>query len=238
MDLSERPRVLKHQVVRSRLEELLEDLVEVDPFPAECELAESFSVSRETIRQALRELLLDGRIERRRRMTVVAGPKILQPLSIDSYTEAARERGMEAGRFLVGWTHMTADAWLAERLALSVGDPVLQLERVFTTAGVRIGLDTTRLPAHRYPDLEPDFEVSSSLYAEFARRGINFGRTEDTIETALPDAREAALLHVDARTPMFVLKRQSYDEHGVLIEFRRSLYRGDRMAFTQTMYPD
>ncbi len=57
IDLSERPRVLKHQVVRSRLEELLEDLVEVDPFPAECELAESFSVSRETIRQALRELL-------------------------------------------------------------------------------------------------------------------------------------------------------------------------------------
>lgn len=130
MDLFERPRVLKHQVVRSRLEGLLEDLVEGDPFPAERALAEAFSVSRETIRQALRELLLDGRI--------------------------------------------------------------------ITTAGVRIGLDTTRLPAHRYPDLEPNFEVSSSLYAEFARRGINFGRTEDTMETTLPDAREAALLHVDA----------------------------------------
>lgn len=57
MDLFERPRVLKHQVVRSRLEGLLEDLVEGDPFPAERELAEAFSVSRETIRQALRELL-------------------------------------------------------------------------------------------------------------------------------------------------------------------------------------
>ncbi|GAC52036.1 hypothetical protein GOAMI_07_00400 [Gordonia amicalis NBRC 100051 = JCM 11271] len=79
--------------------------------------------------------------------------------------------------------------------------------------------------------------MSSSLYAEFARRGINFGRTEDTIETTLPDAREA-LLHIDARTPMFVLKRQSYDDQGVPIDFRRSLYRGDRMAFTQTMYPD
>ncbi|GAC00455.1 putative GntR family transcriptional regulator [Gordonia namibiensis NBRC 108229] len=238
MALSEQPRVLKHQVVRSRLEESLEDLVEGDPFPAERELAETFSVSRETIRQALRELLLDGRIERRGRMTVVAGPKILQPLSIGSYTEAARERGMEASRFLVGWSHLTADARLADRLGLAVNDPVLQLERVFTTAGVRVGLERTRLPAHRYPGLEADFDVCSSLYAEFGRRGIIFGRTEDTIETTLPDAREAALLHVDARTPMFLLRRLSYDDEGVPIEYRRSLYRGDRMAFTQTMYPD
>jgi len=238
MTLSEQPRVLKHQVVRSRLEELLDDLVEGDPFPAERELAESFSVSRETIRQALRELLLDGRIERRGRMTVVAGPKIRQPLSIGSYTEAARERGMETSRILVGWTNLSADAVLAEHLAIAVGDPVIQLERVFTTDKVRVALERTRLPAFRYPDLERDFEVTSSLYAEFRRRGVRFGRTEDTIETTLPDAREAALLNVDARTPMFLLNRLSYDKDDVPIEYRRSLYRGDRMAFTQTMYAD
>ncbi|MGW0036788.1 GntR family transcriptional regulator [Gordonia sp. NPDC003376] len=238
MSLSEQPRVLKHQVVRSQLEELLEDLVEGDPFPAERDLAESFSVSRETVRQALRELLVDGKIERRGRMTVVAGPKILQPLSMGSYTEAARERGMEARRILVGWTPMTADAALANHLEIAVGDPVIQLERVFTTGNVRVGLERTRLPAYRYPGLEEGFEVTSSLYAEFGRRGVRFGRTEDNIEATLPDAREAALLHVDARTPMFLFNRLSYDVDNVPIEQRRSLYRGDRMTFTQTMFSD
>ncbi|MBJ7466632.1 MAG: GntR family transcriptional regulator [Mycolicibacterium sp.] len=232
---SAQPRVLKHQVVRAQLDRLLDGLQVGDPFPAEREIADMFDVARETVRQAVRELLLAGRVERRGRTTVVAAPKLLQPLGMGSYTEAARDEGHSVDRFLVGWTTFDADEALAGVLHVEVGAPILQLERVFTTDGVRVGLETSKLPAHRYPDLRETFDYRTSLYAEIRSRGVAFGRTVDTIDTALPDARESALLTVDARTPMFLLNRVSYDQHGVPIEQRRSLYRGDRMTFTITM---
>lgn len=232
---SAEPRVLKHQVVRAQLERLLDDLEVGDPFPAEREIAERFDVARETVRQALRELLLAGRIERRGRTTIVARPKILQPLSMGSYTEAAKEQGRSGGRILVGWSDLIADDILAAQLAIKVGAPILQLERVLTTDGIRVGLETTKLPAFRYPGLRETFDYRDSLYAEIRSRGIHFARTVDTIETALPDSRESALLTVDSRTPMFLLNRVSYDQDGIPIEQRRSLYRGDRMTFTAVM---
>ncbi len=230
------PRVLKHQVVRAKLDHLLDELDVGDPFLAEREIAERFDVSRETVRQALRELLLAGRVERRGRTTVVASPKILQPLAMGSYTEAAKQQGHSVGRILIGWTALRADDVLAAQLAIDVGAPIVQLERVFATDGVRVGLETTRLPADRYPGLRETFDYTQSLYAEIRSRGITFERTVDTIETALPDSRESTLLTVDIRTPMFLLNRVSYDQDGVPIEKRRSLYRGDRMTFTAVMH--
>lgn len=229
------PRVLKHQIVRRNLDALLDDLSPGDPFPSERDLAEQHGVSRETLRQAMRELLVAGRVERRGRATVVAAPKVVLPLAIGSYTEAARDKGLSATRILVGWTVDQADDALADLLHIDAGDDVVQLERVFTTDGTRVGLETTRIPIYRIPGLVETFDYRASLYAELRTRGITFGRVIDTIETVLPDAREAALLTVDTRTPMFLLGRVSYDEAGVPIEQRRSLYRGDRMTFTAEM---
>lgn len=231
------PRVLKHQIVRASIEELLDGLEVGDAVPSERDLAVRFDVARETVRQALRELLVAGRIERQGKTTLVAGPKLVLPLALGSYTEAARIEGHTATRILVGWTRLTADADLAGQLAIAPGDPVVQLERVLTTDGVHLGLETTRLPAYRYPGLIDTFDYTQSLYAEIARRGIAFAKAVDSIETTLPDAREAALLTVDTRTPMFLLKRVSYDPAGLPIEHRRSLYRGDRMTFTAIQTP-
>ncbi|WP_206492141.1 GntR family transcriptional regulator [Rhodococcus sp. KRD162] len=229
------PRVLKHQIVRRSLDAMLDGMSAGDAFPSERDLADRYDVSRETLRQAIRELLVAGRIERRGRATVVAEPKVVLPLAIGSYTEAAREKGMSATRILVGWDVFRADETLADLLRIDIGTEVVQLERVFTTGDVRVGLETTRIPASRIPGLQDSFDHRSSLYAELAARGVAFGRVVDTIETVLPDAREAALLTVDTRTPMFLLGRVSYDTDGVPIEHRRSLYRGDRMTFTAVM---
>ena len=75
------------------MDDILENLEEGDAVPPERELAARFGVSRETVRQALHELLVEGRIERRGRGTVVSRPKLIQPLSLLSYTEGARQEG-------------------------------------------------------------------------------------------------------------------------------------------------
>lgn len=90
-------RLPKPYLVRTAVDDILANLEEGDAVPPERELAARFGVSRETVRQALHELLVAGRIERRGRGTVVSRPKLVQPLSIRSYTEGAAERGRVPG---------------------------------------------------------------------------------------------------------------------------------------------
>ncbi len=199
--------------------------------PAERELAARCGVSRETVRQALHELLVAGRVERRGRGTVVARPKMVQPLSLGSYTEGALSQGREPGRILVRWEEIDAHSKLAEILQIGVGDPVIHLERVLLADGERIGLESTYLPLYRFPDLSDTFDPETSLYAAIRARGIEFTTATERIETALPTPREAGLVESSTAMPMLKLHRVSRDADGVPIERVRSLYRGDRMAF-------
>lgn len=91
--IPEHGRVPKYYAVKARIAELLDELGEGGLLPTERDLAERYEVSRETVRQALRELLLEGRLRRAGRGTVVAGPKLEQPLALASYTEGVRRQG-------------------------------------------------------------------------------------------------------------------------------------------------
>jgi GntR family transcriptional regulator len=224
-------RLPKPYLVRTAVDDILADLEEGDAVPAERELAARFGVSRETVRQALHELLVEGRIERRGRGTVVSRPKLIQPLSLRSYTEGARERGRTPGRVLVTWEDVEATPDLAEGLAISPGDAVMHLERVLLADGQRIGLESSYLPRHRFGHLTETFDPTTSLYAAIRAGGVQFGSAVERIETALPSPREAALLESTTAMPMLLLNRRSLDTEGRPIEMVRALYRGDRVAF-------
>ncbi|MDA2892308.1 GntR family transcriptional regulator [Mycolicibacterium sp. BiH015] len=223
--------VPKPYLVRTRLDEILDGLLEGDRFPPERELAARFGVARETVRQAVHELLVEGRIERRGRGTVVSRPKLVQPLSLKSYTEGAQRMGRTPGRLLVTWENVTVDAETAAGLEVSTSSRVMHLERVLLADGARIGLESTYLPLHRFADLSDDFDPTSSLYAALRARGVEFGTATERIETVLPTPREAGLLESTTAMPMLLLNRRSLDVDGAPIEVVRALYRGDRVAF-------
>jgi GntR family transcriptional regulator len=224
-------RLPKPYLVRTAVDDLLTDLSEGDPVPPERELAVRFSVSRETVRQALHELLVEGRIERRGRGTVVSRPKLVQPLSLRSYTEGAADRGRIPGRLLVTWEDIIAAPDMADALSISDGDGVMHLERVLLADGQRIGLESTYLPKVRFAELAETFDPTTSLYAAIGTTGVQFGSAIERIETVLPSPRQAALLESTTAMPMLLLNRRSLDTNGRPIEIVRALYRGDRVAF-------
>ncbi|MEE6169336.1 MULTISPECIES: GntR family transcriptional regulator [unclassified Mycolicibacterium] len=210
---------------------MLADLAEGDPVPAERELAVQFGVARETVRQALHELLVAGRIERRGRGTVVSRPKLTQPLSLQSYTEGALAVGRTPGRLAVSTEIIDATTELAAGLDIPVGAPVLHLERVLLADDQRIGLESTYLSSARFADLATTFDPTTSLYAAIRATGVQFGSATERIETALASPREADLLESTTAMPMLLLNRRSLDTEGMPIELVRALYRGDRIAF-------
>lgn len=224
----------KPYAIRTALESILDGLVEGDTFPPERELAVRFGVARETVRQALHELLVEGRIERRGRGTVVSKPKLVQPLSLKSYTEGALRMGRKPGRLLVTWEDVGATAELAAALEVTDGSDakaVMHLERVLLADGQRIGLESTYLPRHRFGQFSKTFDPTTSLYAAIRATGVRFGSAVERVETMLASPREAELLESTTAMPMLRLHRRSLDTEGRPIEVVRSLYRGDRVAF-------
>ena len=225
----------KPHAIRTALDDILDGLVEGDAFPPERELATRFEVARETVRQALHELLVEGRIERRGRGTVVAKPKLVQPLSLRSYTEGAQRMGRKPGRVLVTWEDVAATAELAEALEVADGADVMHLERVLLADGQRIGLESTYLPKHRFGHFTETFDPTTSLYAAIRATGVEFGSAVERVETVLASPREAGLLESTTAMPMLRLNRRSLDTDDRPIEVVHSLYRGDRVAFEASL---
>ncbi len=225
------PRVPKYYAVRTELERIVETLDVGDSVPAERDLAERFGVSRETVRQAFHELLVEGRIERRGRGTVVSAPKLVQPLSLLSYTEGAISHGRVPGRLLVTWEDITGDDELCGELQIEPGSTVMHLERVLLADGAKLGLESTYLPRNRFASFTDTFDPSTSLYAAIREVGVRFGSANERIETVLASPREADLLETTTAMPMLLMHRRSLDVDGRPIEKVRSLYRGDRVAF-------
>jgi GntR family transcriptional regulator len=226
-------RVPKYYTVKARLVALLGELGEGAALPAERDLAVEYGVSRATLRHAIAELVLEGRLRAMRgRGTFVTGPKLIQPLQLGSYTEAVRATGRRPGRRVVGVERLAAADELAGQLGIAPGAPIIHLERVLLVDDAPLGLESTYLPADRYPTLLDVFDPVESLYRCLRERlGVVFAAAEEQIETVLATPREALLLDTNPAVPMLLLHRVSYDPDGVPIERVRSLYRGDRMGF-------
>ena len=225
-------RMSKPYLVRTAVDDLLADLAEGDTVPPERELAARFGVSRETVRQALHELLVEGRIERRGRGTVVSRPKLVQPLSLRSYTEGAAERGRVPGRLPVTWEDIPASAEMAEALEISAGDTVMHVERVLLADGQRIGLESTYLPKSRFGAFTRDIRPVHVTVCGHPSHGcgVRFSRRAHRNGPARRRARPPCLESTTAM-PMLLLNRRSLDVDGRPIELVRALYRGDRIAF-------
>ncbi|MCX4811323.1 GntR family transcriptional regulator [Streptomyces sp. NBC_01239] len=230
--IPEHGRIPKYYAVKAQIAALLDELGEGGLIPTERDLSERYEVARETVRQALRELVLEGRLRRQGRGTVVAGPKLEQPLSLASYTEGVRRQGRTPGRSLVALDRFPCSAALAAETGLTRGEPVWHLERVLLADDERVGLESTYVSVARVPHLDTDFEPDSSFYGYLNARGIHFGDADERIETVLATPREALLIGTPPALPMLLIHRVSRDTEGQPLERVRGLYRGDRFSFT------
>jgi GntR family transcriptional regulator len=70
------------------------------------------------------------------------------------------------------------------------------------------------------------------------RGGVDLGRVEDQVRSALADPQEARLLGTDVGLPLLLVRRTGWDMAGRPVEYTRSALRGDRFNFiAQTAVP-
>ncbi|WP_267246020.1 GntR family transcriptional regulator [Streptomyces sp. PR69] len=226
-------RVPKYYRLKRHLLEMTETMPPGTPVPPERTLAAEFDTSRTTVRQALQELVVEGRLERiQGKGTFVAKPKVSQALQLTSYTEDMRAQGLEPTSQLLDIGYVTADDTLAGLLDIPTGGRVLRIERLRLASGEPMAIETTHLSAKRFPALRRNLMKYTSLYTALAEvYDVRLAEAEETIETSLATPREAGLLGTDVGLPMLMLSRHSIDTQGEPVEWVRSVYRGDRYKF-------
>ena len=222
----------KYYAVKRHLLEFIGSLQPGSPVPTERELATRFETSRTTARQALSELVVEGRLVRRQGSgTYVAEPKITWPLYLASFTEQVEASGFRPSSELLETQRVAATAVLAKQLAVPQRAPVYRIERLRLADNWPVAVESSWLPADRFPGLTRLIRTHGSLHAVLAEHYDTCLKTgEETIQTAPATPREAGPLGIDVGTPMLIVSRQNFDTKGTPVEFGRTWFRSDRVT--------
>ena len=229
----------KYWGLKQHLLDVLRTLPAGSSIPTERSLATDFDVSRTTVRQALAELTVEGRLVRvQGKGTFAAAPKVAQRLQLSSYTEDMRAQGRQPASRQLEITEQPAQQELATLLGTGASSTVLRLRRLRIADGEPMAIETTHLPLSRFRGLALELESGGSLYRVLRESfGVELGHADETIETALASPEEAELLGADVGLPMLLLSRHSFDTDGRPVEWVRSIYRGDRYKFVARLHP-
>jgi GntR family transcriptional regulator len=211
---------------------LITGLASGSPVPTERELAERFGTSRTTVRQAIAELVVEGRLERTQgRGTFVSSPKLMQVRQLTSFSQDLTSEGWRPGSVVLDIAEVPASAEAAAHLHVAEGTPIHRVERLRTAAEEPIAHEIAHLPGP-HPGLAEELERRGSLYDTLRDAyGITLDVVEDTVETVLADPGRAELLGVDTGLPLLLVHRTAWDVDGRLVEWTRSVFRGDRFRF-------
>ncbi|MDJ0824409.1 MAG: GntR family transcriptional regulator [Rhodobacter sp.] len=202
------------------------------PLPPERELAAMTGLSRVTVRKATQALVEDGLITQRQGSGSFVAPRnarVEQSLSrLTSFTEDMARRGyrseskwLERGVFLPAPEEVVA-------LALGPGDSVSRIARLRLAGGKPMAIERAALPVDILPN---PTEVATSLYDVLERDGRRPVRAIQKLSAVNLGDADAALLGVDPGAAGLRIERTSYLPDGRVVEFTRSIYRGDSYDF-------
>ncbi|MDQ6784122.1 MAG: GntR family transcriptional regulator [Actinomycetota bacterium] len=201
-------------------------------FPGDLELVAHYSVSRHTVREAVRHLQAEGLLERRRGQgSFLTSRRIEQPVgTLYSLFRSIEARGL-VQHSVVRYLEERQDDKAATMLGCPPDEPLVYLERVRLADGEPIALDCSWLPRNlAEPLLAVDFH-HTALYEELAQRcGLHLTSGWERIRPVLPEPRQRQLLEVSAREPAFAIERMAFRER-TPVEWRHSVVRGDRFSF-------
>lgn len=198
-------------------------------FPPERALAEEFSITRVTVRQALVRLEAEGLIFREdRRGWYVSRPRVrYDPTANTSFTESIAEQGRVAGTTVLSRQQVAASQWESAQLGCAASDPIFVIGRLRTVDGRAVLVERIHVKAARCPGLL-DCPLDRSMTDLMAEKfGIIEHRAQINMRPTALSEIPAKALGVAVGTSSLYLSRAIRDQFGEVVEFDQEFWRHD-----------
>ncbi len=207
--------------------------------PSESALATEFAVTRMTVRKALDELKRDGMITTERgKGSVVTQERIEQ--SLERFYRFGREvgdTGIAAASKIISKEVCRPPAEVTSRFANSQNKDFYKIIRVRFYKDLPVSLEYVFIPCSVAPGIidQPIERMSiADLFEKHYGRIIE--KATEYLTPRISDAFESELLEIKNHSPVFQTERITRSKAGEVIEFRRSVIRGDRVRFSAELY--
>lgn len=204
--------------------------------PTEQALAQSFNVSRATVRQAIKSLTTEGLLKAKAGVgtLVIRAQAPVKAATLRGLTEDLRQQGIATYARTLSAQFETATPAIRKALELVRDERVLHLTRVRDIAGSPLALLNSYIPES--VGLMPDENFSGPLY-ELVERShrlhIIYGK--DSIGARVPTTLERDLLQITDDTPVLTIRRTAYLEFDRPIEYVEAAIRSDLYEYNITL---
>lgn len=202
-----------------------------DYLPGEMQLAARFSVNRHTLRRAVDELVLEGRLLRRqgKGTQVLARPLIYPMDAASAYSQSLSALGHRVEARLIERSRRAGSAEECRHLQLGEGSELIELATLRLLDGQPMSLIRHRFCASLAP-LLGDYR-GGSLRQYLGERDLPLARTFSLIGARLPSREEAGLLLMPRYAPLLSVLTLSRDPGGRAVELAQSSSRADRFQY-------
>jgi len=147
---------------------------------------------------------------------------------LTSFTEDMARRGMTVRSMWLDRGLYTPSPEETVTLGLSSTDSVARVARLRISGDTPLAIERASLSSRILPDPEA---VGASLYAHLDRSGNRPVRAIQRIRAVSLGETDAELLEVAPGVASLHIERTSYLASGRVVEFTRSIYRGDTYDF-------
>lgn len=202
--------------------------------PTESELCREYGVSKITVREAIKLLVMDGRLSRiPGRGTFVTRPKIEQTLNrFFSFTRWARQNGLEPASRILRVETLPSDVHIARHLGISEGEGVTRIERLRLGNNEPLMLEVIWTSASLCPELHlrdlANVPLNDILAADY---GVTLVKARESIEAQTADPYVSRLLGIEKEVLLLHVEHTAFTSGERIAYFVTSSYRGDRVKF-------
>jgi GntR family transcriptional regulator len=229
-----------YTVVRDKIQELINQgtYPPGSQLPPEMELTQQLGVSRVILREALRALEEDNVLLRRQGVGTFVNrpiPLARSDLHINySVTEIVELNGLTAGISDLVIERCLADEFLADKLQLRVGDPVVRIERVRTADGRPVAYTVDYVPEAVLELSAIEEALGNSLYQLLEKRGHHIKDGWARLAPAKAGYVIAEKLGINPDSVTLLIEQVDYDadQHPLVFSWEYHL----RQAFEFTIY--
>lgn len=207
-----------------------------DKLPTEKAMTERFSVSRPTLREALKlleqEAVIDVHQGKGRFLAAGAALSIARPITkFESVSEMVRSHGYRAQTQLLSFATIPAPADIAEKLGLREGAALLKVERLRSSSGNALIYSIDWVPK-ALTAMVKNADWNGSLVEMLARiERAPVASTASVSAVMLPS--ETARLHgLEDFGPALLIEEVCFASDGTRVIFAKDYHRGSAFSFS------